>query len=246
MPAPTATDAAAPVRRLGVSEIFGPTFQGEGPSLGRRCSFVRLVGCNLECGFCDTPFTWDYTGKNGRAYRAKDEITVLTPDEIMADLAERGADTLIVSGGEPLLQQKALVPLLEQARAAGWWVEVETAGTIAPSPALVRLVSQFNVSPKLANSGNAPDRRYRPAALAALQGTGTAAWKFVATGPGDLDEVQRIVDAHRLDPVYIMPEGTSAEQVARHGADLADAVLARGWRMTTRLHILLWGDERGV
>ena len=46
---------------LPLSEVFGPTFQGEGPHAGRRCAFVRLGGCNLSCEWCDTPYTWDAT-----------------------------------------------------------------------------------------------------------------------------------------------------------------------------------------
>lgn len=44
---------------LVVSEVFGPTHQGEGPHAGQLCAFVRLMGCNLSCSWCDTPYTWD-------------------------------------------------------------------------------------------------------------------------------------------------------------------------------------------
>ena len=50
---------------LTVSEIFGPTFQGEGPFTGRAAVFLRLGRCNLDCKWCDTPYTWDWKGKNG-------------------------------------------------------------------------------------------------------------------------------------------------------------------------------------
>lgn len=229
-----------------MSEIFGPTFQGEGPSLGRRCAFLRLGGCNLHCSWCDTPYTWDWAGRNGHPYDARAELTAMTPAEVMDDLASRGVDMLVVSGGEPLLQQVALLPLLSRVRAAGWSVEIETAGTIAPRDALVGLVSQFNVSPKLAHSGNSVGRRYRPDALDALQQSGRAVWKFVVGELGDLAEVDIIVKAHGLSPVYIMPEGTSTADIVRGSREVADAVLARGWQMTTRLHVLLWGGKRGV
>ena len=45
---------------LVVAEVFGPTFQGEGPSTGQRAGFVRLGRCNLDCSWCDTPYTWDW------------------------------------------------------------------------------------------------------------------------------------------------------------------------------------------
>jgi len=231
---------------LVVSEIFGPTFQGEGPSLGRRCAFVRLGGCNLHCRWCDTAYTWDWTGRNGIRYDPGKELSKMTVDEVWANLAARGADMLVVSGGEPLLQQDRLSGLLVKARTAAWWVELETAGTIAPSPDLVRLVDRFNVSPKLENSANALKERYVPKVLDAFQATGKVAWKFVAIDENDLDEIAALVDRHRLSPVYVMPEGVTAEAVTRHAEAITEGVLRRGWNVTTRLHILLYGNRRGV
>ncbi len=231
---------------LVVSEIFGPTFQGEGPSLGRRCSFVRLGGCNLHCRWCDTAYTWDWTGRNGIKYDPRQELRKIAVEEVWADVASRGADMLVVSGGEPLLRQTRLIGLLAKARAAGWWIEIETAGTIAPIPELMRLVDRFNVSPKLDNSGNAVDERYVPAILDALQATGKAAWKFVAIGPGDLIEIAALVDRHQLWPIYVMPEGVTAEAITRHAQSIAEDVLRRGWNLTMRLHILLYGNRRAV
>ena len=243
MSAPIASEVAV---RLAVSEIFGPTFQGEGPSMGRRCAFLRLSGCNLRCSWCDTPYTWDWTGVNGVAYSVAEERRMLSVDEVLAQLDGIGTDMVVVSGGEPLLQQRRLLPLLVALRSRDLRVEVETAGTIAPAADVVACVAQFNVSPKLANSGNVESRRYRPAALDALQATGKAAWKFVAVSAEDLDELGELVARHGLAPVYVMPEGTTAEVIAERSRRLADAVLARGWNLTTRLHVLLYGNRRGV
>lgn len=227
---------------LVVSEVFGPTFQGEGPTLGRRAAFVRLGRCNLWCGWCDTPYTWDWD-----RYDPAVELTERTVDDVLADVGARGVDRVVVTGGEPLLQQRRLLPFLRAAVDRGWAVEIETNGTIAPDPAVVDAVERFNVSPKLANSGVPEHQRLRPAALAALVATGKATFKFVVTEPVELDEVAAVVAGHHLPAgdVYVMPEGTSAGAVASTGARLADAVAARGWHLTTRLHVLLWGDERG-
>jgi 7-cyano-7-deazaguanosine (preQ0) biosynthesis protein QueE len=225
---------------LTVAEVFGPTLQGEGPSVGRRCAFVRLGGCNLDCSWCDTPYTWDW-----RRFRPDEELRHVDTGSVTSAVEAMGVDMLVITGGEPLLQARALLPLLESAGERGWRVEVETNGTVAPPQALVRLVTAFNVSPKLANSGIAEERRIRPAALAALRATGRAVFKFVATGPGDLDEVAALAAAHHLEPVYVMPEGTTAEVVVAGMRELSEPVLARGFHLTPRLHILLWGESRG-
>jgi len=225
---------------LVVSEVFGPTVQGEGPSLGRRAAFVRLGRCNLDCRWCDTAFTWDW-----ERYDPAVELSERPVADVVAQVEGMGVERVVITGGEPLLQQRRLLPFLEAAEARGWTVEVETNGTLAPTDATARLVGQFNVSPKLANSGVAAERAIVAPALRALLATRKAAFKFVVAELADLDEVQAIVDEHHLSPVWVMPEGTTPEAVLDGGRRLAEAVIARGWQLTTRLHVLLWGDERG-
>jgi organic radical activating enzyme len=226
---------------LVVSEVFGPTWQGEGPSLGRRAGFVRLGRCNLACTFCDTPYTWRWSDHDPEV-----ELTTRTVDGVVAELTGMDVGLVVVTGGEPLLQQSHLPALLRPLRAGGVDVEVETAGTLAPTAELVELVTRFNVSPKLANSGNPLDRRLRPDVLRAFEATGKAAFKFVAVDIGDLDEIAAIVADSDLTDVWVMPEGTDAGTIVARSRDLAEPVLARGWNLTTRLHVLLWGDRRGV
>ena len=226
---------------LVVSEVFGPTWQGEGPSLGRRAGFVRLGRCNLACTFCDTPYTWRWSDHD-----PAEELRTVAVDDLLAEILFMDVSLVVVTGGEPLLQQSHLPPLLHRLRARGIDVEIETAGTLVPTPELVGLVTRFNVSPKLANSGNPEDRRLRPDALRALQATRKAAFKFVVVDATDLDEIAGIVDEHGLTDVWVMPEGTDAEMIVERSRALVDPVLARGWHLTTRLHVLLWGDRRGV
>jgi 7-carboxy-7-deazaguanine synthase len=145
-----------------------------------------------------------------------------------------------------MLQQRSLLPLLERAVDAGWWIEIETAATVMPEPELLARVSRLNVSPKLENSGNSIDERYRPKVLSALQDSAKAVWKFVAQDVTDLDEIAEIVKRHSLSPVYVMPEGIDAEVLKTRNQTLAEAVLCHGWNLTTRLHILLYGNRRGI
>jgi 7-carboxy-7-deazaguanine synthase len=231
-----------------VSEIFH-SLQGEGASLGRPCAFLRLGGCNLACSWCDTPYTWDWTGRNGRKYDPQQELRRMTPEEILPKLVATGARLLVVSGGEPMLQYAALCPLLDMLRRRGWRSEVETNGTVLPpsgTPPHLSMFDRYTVSLKLVNSRNGGER-LNPDAIKWYRSTGCAIWKFVVVEPRDLDEVQKIVDAHGLakDPVYIMPEGRRPAVILDRMKLLAEPVIARGWSLTPRLHVLLWGDERG-
>jgi 7-carboxy-7-deazaguanine synthase len=227
-------------QHLVVSEVFGPTFQGEGPSVGRRAGFVRLGRCNLDCAWCDSGFTWDWS-----TYDPEAELHEMAPAEVLERLDGMRIATVVITGGEPLLQQRRLLPLLHGCRHRGWRVEVETNGTIRPEDP-ERLVTQWNVSPKLANSGIALDRRYRPATLRSFEATGRAVFKFVASDPADLDEITAIAGECGLSDIWVMPEGTDAATVTARLQQLAEPVLARGWHLTTRLHVLVWGDRRGV
>ena len=220
-----------------VSEVFGPTLQGEGPSIGRRCGFLRLGRCNLACTWCDTPYTWRWSDHDPEA-----ELCEMGDAEILERLDAMRVEMVVISGGEPLLQQRELEPLVDTARRdRGWRVEVETAGTIAPTVA----VDQWNVSPKLGSSGNPRDRRYKPDVLRAFNTTGRAVFKFVVTSEADLDEVSSIVEDCGLDNVWLMPEGVDPTALEQRLQWIAPAAIDRGWNVTTRLHVLLWGDERG-
>jgi organic radical activating enzyme len=118
-------------------------------------------------------------------------------------------------------------------------VQVETNGTMTSIPELASLVDLWVVSPKLANSGMPYSVRIRPMALTALAETGRAAFKFVVTDPDrDLDEIAHLVDEYQLDPVWVMPEGTTREKVLAGMDALYDPATKRGWNVSTRLHIL--------
>ena len=223
-----------------VAEIFGPTFQGEGPSLGRPAAFVRLSRCQLSCTWCDTPYTWDRTRYDLRA-----ESRRMTQDEVWHAVKAIDAELVVITGGEPLLQQDRLVGLADMCRATKRWTEIETNGAVIPGRAIADAVRRFNVSVKLANSGMPASRRLRPDAIQALASTGKAVWKFVVTGPDDLEEIAGLRQRYGLDPVWVMPEGTTREQILRRIRELADPVLERGWHLTPRLHTLLWEDTRG-
>jgi 7-carboxy-7-deazaguanine synthase len=251
--------ASGSAATLIVNEIFGPTVQGEGPAAGRNCLFVRLALCNLRCRWCDTPYTWAFTQNlaahldRPQVYDQADNARRMTVAEVLDQLRQRwdieaNPTTVVISGGEPLLQQRALAELTKRLIIADCQVHVETAGTIAPQAEFRWTVHQFVVSPKLAHSGNPLDKRIRPDVLAEFRDMGRqAVFKFVVTGMADLDEVDQICRDAAIAPsqVMVMPEGTTAPQVLSVGAEVADAAAERGWGVSLRSHILLWSDVRG-
>jgi organic radical activating enzyme len=226
-----------------VAECFGvdqPTFQGEGPSCGVPALFVRLSRCNLTCGWCDTKYTWDWS-----RFDPREESKRRTVADLLAWALGSDVELVVITGGEPLLQQKKLVPLVYGLLAAGKRVEFETNGTIAPVPELLVDGVRFNVSPKLANSGVDCGRRIVPDALRGFAASRRAAFKFVARSVADLAEIGVLVDQFGLDPVWVMPEGTTPEGLIETTRVLADTVALRRWRLTPRLHVLAFAEARG-
>jgi len=238
---------------LKVNEIFGPTIQGEGPSAGRPALFVRLANCNLSCTWCDTKYTWDW--KN---YDFKKEIHSLEEIEVVSKLKElqgeeRDPELIVITGGEPLLQQETGLVHLFQLLWSTFGrirIEIETAGTLAPG-LTVRLVDlHYNVSPKLEHSGN-DSRRYNREALESfvqMAGWGRASFKFVVQNKADLDEIERdYVGPLKmpLESVFCMLEGSKDSQNA-WPKDLAEEIVRRGWGISPRLHTQIWGEERAT
>ena len=228
-----------------VSEVFGPTIQGEGPSIGRPAAFLRVAACNLSCTWCDTAYTWDW-----QRFDKAEEVHKLEPatvaELVMASLPY--PRLLVISGGEPMLQQDALANVVYCVREHDTFgdteVEVETAGTIPPITRFAQLVHRFNVSLKLQHSGNLIERRRRPGAIEALRDTGRATFKFVVGRERDLEEVDELVDLYDLRDVVIMPLGTDSIELRTRMAALVDPVIERGYRLTPRLHVDLWGNTR--
>jgi 7-carboxy-7-deazaguanine synthase len=242
--------------RLRVNEIFGPTIQGEGSAAGQHCLFVRLADCNLNCFWCDTPYTWAFTSKkadlhtSGIVYDRNKESKEMMVNEIFHELQELYKEpTLIVwSGGEPLVQQKPLELAADLLQLRGYHSHIETAGTIAPHDHLVRVIRQFNVSPKLEHSGNRRSIAYKPKVLKRFVETGKAKFKFVVEEVKQLEEVDNMVLECKIPKhdVQIMPEGIEPSIIIERAQELSDAVLRRGYGLTLRNHVLLWGDKRGV
>jgi 7-cyano-7-deazaguanosine (preQ0) biosynthesis protein QueE len=225
----------------GHPEIFH-SLQGEGVTIGTPTVFLRLAMCNLTCGWCDTKYTWDW-----EHFDYKTEVVSLDTDVVRDTVLAFDCPHLVITGGEPLLQQAELAPLISQLKEKGFYFEVETNGTIVPIPELTRDIDQWNVSPKLATSDNPVDRREIPCALESFREMPGAHFKFVVVEPRDVDEVCGLRDRYRLPPdrIILLPEGTTVNAVQARSQWVSEACVREGFRFSTRLHILLWGDKRG-
>lgn len=217
--------------RLSVVEIFN-SIQGEGVNLGKPATFIRLAGCPLRCAYCDTKYSWDVAA--GKA---------LAPEEVLAEVEALGPRRhLVVTGGEPMIWAgRGLEELLCGLRKFGE-VEVETSGAYAPTQGVDRCVDYYDVSPKLSNAGV---RRY---ALSGFYPRSEKAWfKFVVGSRADVDEALRLIEAAGIprDRALLMPLSQSPEEQRAVLAEIWDYASSLGLRITPRLHIFVWGAERG-
>ncbi len=239
----------------GGPEIFA-SLQGEGPSAGVPVAFVRLSRCNLACTWCDTAYTWRFFNERGEGDNRphRDDVTFdrganqvkLTPVAVAQRIAATGQNRLVITGGEPLLQAGALAELLEHLPDIS--VEIETNGTTKAPPRLDIRVDQYNVSPKLAHSGNDAALALIPERLDAYATDSRAFFKFVIAKPGDVDEVLALQRAYAIPAtrIFLMAEGTTTKALRARQSWLSGLCLKHGFRMSDRLHIHLYGDTRGT
>ncbi len=219
------------------------SIQGEGMLAGVPSVFIRTSGCNLRCRWCDSWYTsWEPEGEERSL------------EEILEFVRRHSRGYTVVTGGEPMIS-KEIVPLTRKLRELGQHITIETAGTVY-APVECDLMS---ISPKLRNStparaqaGEWAERhertRIRLDVLKRLMECYPYQLKFVVCDPGDIQEIVELVE--RLgacrDRVLLMAEGTDRETLAERGRWLAELCKQYGYRFTPRLHIELWGHQRGV
>jgi organic radical activating enzyme len=226
---------------LKVSEIF-ESVQGEGATAGEPAVFLRLATCNLHCGWCDTRYTWDFNN-----YRYEDEVTTRDVPDVVSELSSFSTPRLVITGGEPMLQQPGVGALLSRLSPATV-VEVETNGTLAPRPELEARIDQWNVSPKLSRSGNRRSLAQRPAVLTRFLATGRAWLKLVVADEADVAEAEALIDAlgWPRGRALLMAEARTRAELEARATFVEAAARARGLGVSPRLHVERWDGRRGV
>lgn len=227
--------------RVLFSEVFD-SLQGEGVNTGKPCRFIRLALCNLHCHYCDTKYTWDF-----QQFDYEREVRELPLAELSRLIDTAPSAHVVITGGEPLLQQRALGAALAQV-SPQVFIEVETNGTRVPSDALRARVNQWNVSPKLSGAGDPAELRLKPEALQALRDTGRAYLKLVVRSALDRDEAEALRErfAFERERTLLMPEASTREELGQRSGEVAAWSQALGVRFSTRLHLALWGGRRGT
>src|SRR6266576_1879918 len=162
-----------------ITEIY-KSLQGESTYSGLPCIFVRLTGCNLRCSWCDSEFSF-YGGHK------------MTVREVLSEVASLSAGGLVeITGGEPMLQEREVVPLMEHLLDAGYQVLLETSGE-RPLARVPKQVVRI-VDVKCPHSGE-PDT-FALENLEALQPHDEL--KFVLSNRADYEFARDFVGQHRL------------------------------------------------
>lgn len=225
-----------------ISEIFH-SIQGEGPHGGRPAVFLRLAGCNLRCVWCDTEYSW-----NWEKFDPKKETCNLTTEAAVEEMSRYPCKHLVITGGEPLVQQKELTPLALRMKRKGFFIEMETNGTLLPRPELDAFIDQYNCSPKLKNSGHTTAEKEKGRILKFFAASPKTIFKFVIAGPACYREVQTFMEKYAIskERVCLMPEGKNAAALDEKMRWLVPLSLERGIALTDRLHIRLFGARRAT
>jgi 7-carboxy-7-deazaguanine synthase len=221
---PADVPSTAPANRLRVTEIFY-SLQGESLTSGCPTVFIRLTGCPLRCGYCDT----DYAFTGGEWMELP---------QIMERVAAYTPRYVTVTGGEPLAQRNCLT-LLRSLCDAGYTVSLETSGALTVAAVDPRVVKVMDL--KTPGSGEVERNRYEN--LNALSRNDQV--KFVICDRGDYQWARELIARYRLEGVCEILFSPSHGQ--QDPAQLAEWILEDRLpvRLQLQLHKQLWGNERG-
>lgn len=224
-----------------IIEIFR-SIQGESSFAGLPCTFVRLAGCNLRCDWCDSEYT--FTG--GKK---------MSVEEVGAEVKRLSAGGLVeITGGEPMLQERELLPLIDSLLAAGYRLLIETSG----ERPLERVPKQVHKIVDVKCPGSGEGGSFRMSNLDAL--TRNDEVKFVLASRADYEFASDFTREHRLDErtggVIFSPAFRKDAQGTRDAShclldpcELADWIVADGLnvRLGLQIHKFIWAPEtKGV
>jgi len=223
-----------------VNEIF-KSIQGEGPNFGKPAVFLRTAQCNLKCTWCDTKYTWDWEN-----YDFQKEVNEMTIDEIKGAILDLEINHLVITGGEPLLQQDDLADLLSFLK-PNFYVEIETNCTILPNKMLTDLVDQWNVSPKTENSGNPLELYENNECYYFFANQENCFFKYVVENEADIPEIKKFVTKYKIPEkrVQLMTQASTKEEIRIREKSISELAKSNNFAFSPRLHVAMWGSQRG-
>ena len=223
-----------------INEIF-KSIQGEGPNFGKPAIFLRTAQCNLKCTWCDTKYTWDWEN-----YDYTKEVKEMTLEEIKEQLLDLEIKHLVITGGEPLLQQDDLADLLSFLK-PDFYVEIETNCTILPNKMLTDLVDQWNVSPKTENSGNPLELYENDECYYFFANQENCFFKYVVEDESDIPEIKKFVTKYNIpeNRVQLMTQASTKEEISAREKSISELAKANNFLFSPRLHVAMWGAQRG-
>lgn len=195
---------------------------------------------------CDTLEVW----KRGNPFSFK-ELVAKWKEEQWHDKLVSGHSHLIITGGSPLMQQKELALFLSTYKGKRQfpYVEIETECVLKPKPEIDQYVNQYNVSPKLQNSGMPEIKRVRPDTIKFHAKDPRSYFKFVVETEKCVQEMEdTYIIPYKIPPsrVYLMPEGQTVDALQGRYQWMAEVCKQKGYNFTTRLQVLIWGKTTGV
>ena len=202
---------------------------------------MRTAECNLKCVWCDTKYTWDW--KN---YDYSKEVNEMSIKEVRQSLEQFRIRHLVITGGEPLMQQDDLAELLTFLKPK-FYVEVETNGTILPNNTLSVLVDQWNVSPKTKNSGNPLEMCEDNECYTFFSKKKNCYFKYVVESEDDLIEINQLISKHNLEKkrVLLMTQAMTKEEILAKEKNVFTLSKKNSLGFSPRLHVMKWGSQRG-
>jgi 7-carboxy-7-deazaguanine synthase len=226
------------------------TIEGEGEWIGYPSVFMRLFGCNLSCrgwATADSPYGCDsyvsWTKKNKHSF--EDIFNFYEQNDLISKL-KRG-DLWKITGGEPMLRQKPLISFVKNFIKRYEFtprIDFETNGTIMPEPDWDEFKVTYTVSPKLSSNGDSERQTYKPAVLDYHVKRGSC-FKFVVKSENDLKEIYRkYIDFPLIqmpkNRVWIMVCAGSRKEHIDTAESVAEICKKEGFKMSPRLHLMIW------
>lgn len=239
------------MNRLRIAEIFGPTIQGEGAVIGVPTIFVRAGGCDYRCSWCDSLHAVDSAYRHDWAQMSAE--TIFSEVERLSGGAPL---TVSLSGGNPAIQDFA--PLIALGKAKGYGFAMETQGSVAQD--WFSNLSMLILSPKPPSSGETVNWAKFDDCIARA-GQVETVMKIVIFDATDYAWAREVATRYPDLPLYLQPGNHTPPPPEAEDAEIdMDGIMARyewlidktlgdRWYRPTilpQLHVLVWGNKRGV